>query len=159
MTRQQLICALEVDRAGSINRAAQNLFMAQPNLSSTIRELEAEIGITLFKRSSQGVEVTHAGEQFLRQAADIVAQFGALESAYHSRDDSVSLSVTTARSSAISDRIARYLNDFAESGVPFRARICEATNMQVIEDVAAGNADIGILKPNYMTADYYLHTA
>lgn len=31
--------------------------------------------------------------------------------------------------------------------------------MQVIEDVAAGNADIGILKPNYMTADYYLHTA
>ena len=63
------------------------------------------------------------------------------------------------RSSAISDRIARYLNDFAESGVPFRARICEATNMQVIEDVAAGNADIGILKPNYMTADYYLHTA
>lgn len=159
MTRQQLICALEVDRAGSINRAAQNLFMAQPNLSSTIRELEAEIGITLFKRSSQGVEVTHAGEQFLRQAADIVAQFDALESAYHSRDDSVSLSVTTARSSAISDRIARYLNDVAESGVPFRARICEATNMQVIEDVAAGNADIGILKPNYMTADYYLHTA
>ena len=159
MTRQQLICALEVGRAGSINRAAQNLFMAQPNLSSTIRELEAEIGITLFKRSSQGVEVTHAGEQFLRQAADIVAQFDALESAYHSRDDSVSLSVTTARSSAISDRIARYLNDFAESGVPFRARICEATNMQVIEDVAAGNADIGILKPNYMTADYYLHTA
>ena len=74
MTRQQLICALEVGRAGSINRAAQNLFMAQPNLSSTIRELEAEIGITLFKRSSQGVEVTHAGEQFLRQAADIVAQ-------------------------------------------------------------------------------------
>ena len=52
MTRQQLICALEVGRAGSINRAAQNLFMAQPNLSSTIRELEAEIGITLFKRSS-----------------------------------------------------------------------------------------------------------
>ena len=155
MTRQQLICALEVGRAGSINRAAQNLFMAQPNLSSTIRELEAEIGITLFKRSSQGVEVTHAGEQFLRQAADIVAQFDALESAYHSWDDSVSLSVTTARSSAISDRIARYLNDFAESGVPFRARICEATNMQVIEDVAAGNADIGILKPNYMTADYY----
>lgn len=91
MTRQQLICALEVGRAGSINRAAQNLFMAQPNLSSTIRELEAEIGITLFKRSSQGVEVTHAGEQFLRQAADIVAQFDALESAYHSRDDSVSL--------------------------------------------------------------------
>ena len=136
MTRQQLICALEVGRAGSINRAAQNLFMAQPNLSSTIRELEAEIGITLFKRSSQGVEVTHAGEQFLRQAADIVAKFDALESAYHSRDDSVSLSVTTARSSAISDRIARYLNDFAESGVPFRARICEATNMQVIEDQA-----------------------
>lgn len=158
MTRQQLICALEVGRAGSINRAAQNLFMAQPNLSSTIRELEAEIGITLFKRSSQGVEVTHAGEQFLRQAADIVAQFDALESAYHSRDDSVSLSVTTARSSAISDRIARYLNDFAESGVPFRARICEATNMQVIEDVAAGNADIGILKPNYMTTDYTICT-
>ena len=121
MTRQQLICALEVGRAGSINRAAQSLFMAQPNLSSTIRELEAEIGITLFKRSSRGVEVTHAGEQFLRQAADIVAQFDALESAYHSRDDSVSLSVTTARSSAISDRIARYLNDFAESGVPRRS--------------------------------------
>ena len=53
MTRQQLICALEVGRAGSINRAAQNVFIAQPNHRSTIPELEAEIGITLIKRSSQ----------------------------------------------------------------------------------------------------------
>ena len=51
MTRQQLICALEVGRAGSINRAAQNLFMAQPNLSCSIREVEGECGIFLLMRS------------------------------------------------------------------------------------------------------------
>ena len=51
MTLLQMSYILEVDRCGSMNRAAQNLFMAQPNLSSTIRELEAEIGITLFKLS------------------------------------------------------------------------------------------------------------
>ena len=41
--------AVEIEKTGSITKAANNLFMGQPNLSKAIKELETEIGITIFK--------------------------------------------------------------------------------------------------------------
>ncbi len=55
MNLQQLRYAVEVAKTGSITAAAKNLYMGQPNLSKNIRELEAELGITLFERTARGV--------------------------------------------------------------------------------------------------------
>ena len=65
MTLQQLINVVETYRCGSISRAAEKLFMAQPNLSTSIRTLEEELGIQIFKRTSRGIECTDSGKDFL----------------------------------------------------------------------------------------------
>ena len=58
--------AVEVARAGSINKAAEELYMAQPNLSRCIKELEADLGIAIFERSPKGMTLTPEGEGFIR---------------------------------------------------------------------------------------------
>ena len=76
--------ALEVDRTKSISKAAENLYMGQPNLSRAIRELEESFGITIFERSSKGIETTLEGKTFLRQAARILDQVDELEATFKS---------------------------------------------------------------------------
>ena len=160
MTMQQLIYAIEVYRAGSINRAAQRLYVTQPNLSNIIKGLEDEINITLFQRTSRGIVTTRAGEQFIKQAIELTAQFSAFEKMYQEQENSVlSLSITVARSSEFSNCIAAYLNDCVKENTPCRIRLREATNSEVIDDTASGDADLGIICPSSSASDYYFQTA
>jgi DNA-binding transcriptional LysR family regulator len=59
---------------GSVSRAAEKLFIAQPALSQQIRQLEDEIGAALFERLPRGVRLTPAGESFLEDARTILAR-------------------------------------------------------------------------------------
>ena len=68
----QIKYAVEVARLGSINRAAEELYIAQPNLSRYIRELEGELGISIFKRTHRGMVPTPEGETFIRYAEQIL---------------------------------------------------------------------------------------
>ena len=74
--------ATEIAKTKSISKAAENLFMGQPNLSRAIKELEEHIGITIFKRTSKGISVTDDGEEFLRYARRIIAQVEQVEDIY-----------------------------------------------------------------------------
>ena len=78
--------AIEVERCRSITKAAKQLFVSQPNLSRDIRELEEEIGFSLFTRSSKGVVPTEKGREFLLLARKAVQQFQVLE-AFCSHED------------------------------------------------------------------------
>ena len=64
MTLQQLKYVIEVSRSRSISKAAQNLFISQPSLSNSIRELEKEIGIAIFSRTNKGILITQEGSEF-----------------------------------------------------------------------------------------------
>ena len=66
--------ALEVARLGSLNKAAESLLTAQPNISRSIKELEADLGITIFNRSAKGMELTPEGEEFMSYAKEILKQ-------------------------------------------------------------------------------------
>lgn len=72
MNIQQLRCAIEVGKCGSISKAAERLYMNQPNLSRLIKGLEDEFNITLFSRTPSGVEVTNEGASFLAEAEQII---------------------------------------------------------------------------------------
>lgn len=160
MTMQQLLYAIEVYRAGSINRAAQRLYITQPTLSNIIKGLEDEINITLFQRTSRGIVMTPAGEQFIEQAIKLTSQFSAFEKMYEEKENSVlSLSITVARSSEFSNCITDYLNDCVKCGAPCRIRLREATNSEVIDDTSSGDADLGIICPSSSASDYYFQTA
>ena len=74
--------AVEVAKTGSLNKAAQTLLIAQPNLSRAIKELESEIGITLYERSAKGMQLTAEGQEFIGYAQNLLRQFYQLENMY-----------------------------------------------------------------------------
>jgi len=71
--------AVEIANTLSISQAAKNLFMAQPNLSRAIKELEEKIGITIFDRTTKGITVTPKGEEFIQYARKILLQIDDIE--------------------------------------------------------------------------------
>ena len=82
MNTQHFKYALEVEKTGSITKAAENLFMGQPNLSKSIKELEDTLGIEIFKRTSRGVVPTDKGQEFLRYAKNILSQIEEMQSIF-----------------------------------------------------------------------------
>jgi DNA-binding transcriptional LysR family regulator len=64
--------AVEIERTRSITKAAENLYMAQPNLSRAIKEAEETVGFSIFERNSKGVVPTRKGLQFLDYARRIL---------------------------------------------------------------------------------------
>ena len=64
MTLQQLKYILAISETGSMNKAAEQLYVSQPSLTSSVQELEKEIGIKIFNRSGRGVTLTNDGVEF-----------------------------------------------------------------------------------------------
>ena len=160
MDIQHLIYALEVHSCGSISKAAQKLFMAQPNLSNAIKDLEQETNTIIFKRTSRGIETTKEGEEFLRHANEIVTRFQGLDRMYVKQSlNLIKFSITTKRSSIICSRLIRYINQLNKQGFSFRLHFREATNDEVIDDVNTGRATIGILRANTSSYDYFCYLA
>jgi len=79
MTLQQLRYFIETVKHGSINKAAENLFISQPSLSIALKELEAEIGLDLLIRTPRGITLTVDGAEFLGYARQVVEQHDLLE--------------------------------------------------------------------------------
>ncbi|MBR5251180.1 MAG: LysR family transcriptional regulator [Clostridia bacterium] len=75
--------AVEVARLGSLNKAAETLLIAQPNISRSIKELEADLGITIFQRSAKGMVLTTDGEEFMDYARDILRRIDKVEQSYY----------------------------------------------------------------------------
>ena len=66
MTLNQLLYIITIADEGSLNKAAEKLYMTQPSLTSSLREVESELGVTIFRRTGRGVTVTNDGAEFRR---------------------------------------------------------------------------------------------
>ena len=73
---QQLKYFIEVAKIGSINQAAEILYITQPSLSKSIKDIEIEVGLPLLQRSSKGISLTAEGTEFLGYARQVVEQIG-----------------------------------------------------------------------------------
>ena len=111
--------ALEVAKAGSLSKASEVLLIAAPNISRSIKELEADLGITIFDRTQSGMKLTPEGEEFLEFAKSILGQIDQVENYYkkgHPKKQTFSLSAP--RASYICDAFAEFskslTNDAAE---------------------------------------------
>ena len=96
MNFQQCRYVQTIAETGSFSKAAKKLFLTQPNLSASIRDLEEELGVQLFERSNTGAKLTDDGHDFLKYAKRILGELDLLEGRYrnHSRNHSL-LPVTT----------------------------------------------------------------
>ena len=111
--------ALEVAKAGSLSKASEVLLIAAPNISRSIKELEADLGITIFDRTQNGMKLTPEGEEFLEFAKSILGQIDQVENYYkkgHPKKQTFSLSAP--RASYICEAFAEFskslTNDAAE---------------------------------------------
>ena len=94
---QSLRYVVQVSALGSINKAAEVLFISQPSLSRAIQEVENQTGIIIFNRTSKGVIPTHEGEVFIEKAKKLLNDFDELENSYavhtSGRKDEISLAI------------------------------------------------------------------
>ena len=86
MTILQLKYAIAIANSGSFREAAGKLFVSQPALSSTIKELEEELDIQIFERTNKGIQVTESGNEFINYAKEAVSQYELIEDRYLDRD-------------------------------------------------------------------------
>ena len=82
MTLQQLVYAVKIADTKSMNKAAAELYVSQPALSSTIRDLEEELNIELFIRTNRGIVITAEGDEFLSYARQMVELNQMIEDRY-----------------------------------------------------------------------------
>ena len=79
MTLQQLKYVVTIADKGNISKAAQEHFISQPSLTNAVKELENEVGFTIFERTNKGVIVSSKGSDFLGYARQVLQQYGLLE--------------------------------------------------------------------------------
>ena len=146
MTLSQLKYVVEVVSCGTISKAAEKLYLAQPSLTAAIKDLEAELGITIFKRTNKGVVLTADGEEFLSYAISLLEQKRRIEQLYGEGRNAaapVRFSVSTQRYPFTEDAFLRLLRDGADSR--YRYAIKETGMDAVIEDVYDHRSDIGVI--------------
>lgn len=147
MNLSQLRYITEVQKTGSITRAAQNLYMGQPNMSKAIKELEGEIGIRLFRRTAKGVEPTEAGQLFLRRAAKILEQVDALQQLYGADRAAPLLRLSSPDGESLLS-IAAPLCAQLENDHGFSLMIKEQTAEETFHALSCEELDAGIIRIN-----------
>ncbi len=156
MNIQLLRYALEVSRTGSITKASHNLFMAQPNLSKAIKDLEESIGYQIFKRSPSGMEITEKGRIFLGYATGIVSQFDELEKlSLTSEKENMLFKISIPRGSYIMNGIAEFVSKL-EVDNKIDITIHETNTMNTIDNVLNRYYDLGIIRYQSIYEDYYI---
>ena len=130
MTLLQMTYILEVERCGSMNRAARNLFVSQSALSAAIAEVERELGITAFRRSNRGIDLTQEGRELIAQIAPLV-------------EDRVTLSVASQRYPFCAMAFVEYLHLLEEPHIQVSFKEMEMA--AVIDEVARRQSALGIL--------------
>lgn len=147
--------AVEISRTKSISKAAENLYMGQPNLSRAIKELEESIGITIFERTTKGIHVTPDGEEFLQYAKSIISQVEDVEAMYrngHVRKQKFSICVP--RASYISYAMAEF-SKHIDTQIPADIFYKETNSMRTINNILNDSFNLGIVRYQTGFERYY----
>ena len=150
--------AVEIATCGSLNKAAEKLYVGQPNLSRAIKELESSLGVTIFERSAKGMVITPDGEIFLKYAKSILSQVDAVENIFKNGSKRKKhFSISVPRASYISEAFARFselLIDENEVEVFYK----ETNSMRAIKNILQEDYKLGILRYAENFDKYYKDT-
>lgn len=148
--------ALEVAKAGSLSKASEVLLIAAPNISRSIKELEADLGITIFDRTQNGMKLTPEGEEFLEFAKSILGQIDHVENYYkkgHPKKQTFSISVP--RASYICEAFAEFSKSLSKDAAEIFYK--ETNSQRTINNMLNHDYKLGIVRyaENY---DMYFKT-
>ena len=137
--------AVTVAELGSLNKAAEKLFVAPANLSRSIKQLEKELELTIFDRSAKGMALTPDGHDFVAYARRILNELDDIETKYKKgKAEKQRFSISVPRACYISyafSLFSRYIN----------AEECEVvyheTNLfKAVENILSLNYNLGIIR-------------
>lgn len=136
-----------VAQTGSINRAGQQLYVSHSTISRAIKELENEIGITLFSRTSKGVLPTTAGSEFIRRARNLIANVDSLESLYFEQSSVIkdTLLIATQRYTAVTNAFMKYYKTYCLGSEYLNLVLLEDTTDHIIRMITDHTCSLGIL--------------
>ena len=138
--------AVEIAKTHSISKAAENLYMGQPNLSRAIKELEEHLGITIFRRTSRGITVTAEGEEFLQYANRIIAQVEQVEDIYiNGKRKKRQFSVCVPRTTYIAEAFTEMCNEMSTEN-PIEFFYKETNSMRTVSNVTKEEYNLGIIR-------------
>ncbi len=144
MTIQQIKYAIGIAETGSFNKAAEKLYVSQPSLTSTIHDLENDLGIQIFNRSGRGVTLTNDGQEFISNAKQVYLSFLNLSQKYGENSQiKKKFGVSTQHYSFAVKSFVEMVKSFNTNEYEFAVR--ETRTQEVIEDVASLKSEIGIL--------------
>ncbi len=148
--------AVEVERTRSITQAADNLYMAQPNLSKAIKELEDTIGISIFERTPKGVVPTRKGAEFLNYARNILAQIEKMESLYMPENPNRQcFNISIPRGSYIANSFTKFVSEL-DMEKEIDMNVNETNSMQVINNIVEHRFNLGIIRYQTVYESYFL---
>lgn len=156
MNLSYLKYAAEVEKTGSITKAAQNFYMNQPHLSKIIRELEKDLGSPIFDRTSRGMVPTKRGEEFLRYAKAILVQEEQIDAlCARNKERSLDISLCAPRSTYIAVALGSFIREMKDAS-HMNLRFRETNLRDTIRHVASKTFDLGIIRCQSLYEASYL---
>ena len=147
MTLQQLYYAITISETGSLNKAAEILYVSQPSLTGAVREIEKELGITIFYRSGRGVSLTNDGLEFISYARQVYSQYESMMENYgKAGKHKKKFGISTQHYSFAVKGFVDMVKQFDTEEYEFAIR--ETKTKEVIDDVITLRSEIGILYLN-----------
>lgn len=136
--------AIVISETGSLNKASEVLYVAQPSLTGAIKELEKELGIKIFNRTGRGTTLTNDGEEFIRYARQVYGQYENMMAKYgFGGNIKKKFGVSAQHYSFAVKAFVEMVSHYGTDNYEFAIRETETRN--VISDVAGTRSEIGIL--------------
>lgn len=149
--------AIEIEKTGSISKAAENLFMAQPNLSKAIKELEQSLNIVIFERTSRGVRPTMRGKEFLDRAKSVLLEIDQMKNIQNRGLKSATqmIKVSIPRGTYISKAFSQLVGEL-DMEKEIDLYIKETNSIETVMNVADNYYDFGIIRYQNDDEKYFL---
>ena len=137
--------AVEVAKTGSLSKASENLLIAVPNISRSIKELESDIGITIFDRTNKGMNLTPDGEEFINYAKGILGQLDQVERFYkNGSPQKQRFSISVPRACYISDAFTEFTKSLSKDAAEIFYK--ETNSQRTIRNILEHDYRLGIIR-------------
>ena len=146
MNIQQLRYVVAIANSGTFREAAEKMYVSQPSLSISVRDLEKELGFKIFRRTSSGTFLTRRGMEFYEKAQELVKRFDIFQNQYaNPEEEKDEFSIASQHY----DFLPPTITAFSERYPDYKNfRIFESTTVQILDEVAQGHSEIGIIYLN-----------
>lgn len=146
MNIQQLRYVVAIANSGTFREAAEKMYVSQPSLSISVRDLEKELGFKIFRRTSSGTFLTRRGMEFYEKAQDVVKEFDIFQNQYASpEEEKKEFSISSQHYDFLPPLMTEFSIRYPENK---NFRIFESTTVQILDEVAQGHSELGIIYLN-----------